>query len=385
MVPALTEMPRQAFFNLRVMEHNLNPHCQELLEQYRNLRPVYERLEKIAMGAINQVLKEQGFTVNSIEHRIKTEKSLAGKMVLKGGKYKSIKDITDIFGVRIITFYSTEVDKVAALAKGIFDIDWKESVDKRKLHELTSFGYNSLHFICRLPKTLVDDPEMPELNEIPFELQMRTALEHVWSTIEHDIGYKGAVKMPVEYRRQFSRLSGMLELIDDEFSRLRTTMTDYRRRMQSLVASGQLDEVPLNADTFRSYLNAKPFEKLNQRIAESNQAEIYPYPLMSFLPVLEHFGMETLGDIHRFIDANAESAYQLALSQLAFTDIDILSESVGLQNLCIVHTLKAGNGLEGVKFVFNTINGEQTENDAMARIVFEQASALPFMQINSDL
>ena len=367
------------------MEHSLNPHSQELLEQYRQLRPVYERLEQIAMDAIEQVLKEQGFTVNSIEHRIKTEKSLAGKLELKGGKYKSIYDITDIFGVRIITFYTTEVDKVAAIAKRLFNIDWTESVDKRKLHELTSFGYNSLHFICRLPKTLVDDPEMPELNELAFELQMRTALEHVWSTIEHDIGYKGAVKMPTEYRRQFSRLSGMLELIDDEFSRLRTTMTDYRRRMQSLVASGQLDEVLLNADTFRSYLNASPFDKLNKRIAESNQAEILPYPLLSFLPVLESFGFETLGDVHNFIHANEESAYQLALSQLALTDIDILSESVGLQNLCIVHTLKAGNGEEGVRFIFDTINGKQAENEAMAKLIFEQASALPFMQINKDV
>ena len=131
-------------------------------------------------------------------------------------------------GLRVITFYNDEVDKVAAIAKRIFDIDWKESVDKRK-HQLNAFGYNSLHYICRLK---IGGPR--------FELQMRTALQHVWSTIEHDIGYKGEVKIPQEYVRQFSRLAGMLELADEEFSRLRLVLTGYRRQIQSLVKSGKL-------------------------------------------------------------------------------------------------------------------------------------------------
>ena len=172
----------------------------------------------------------------------------------------------------------------------------------------------------------------------------------------------------------------MLELIDDEFSRLRTTMTDYRRQMQSLVASGKLDEVPLNASTFRHFLEMNPLNKLNQRIAASNQAEILPYPLMSFLPVIEYFDMKTLGDVQHFIDDNSDAAYQLALSQLAFTDIDIISESIGLQNLCIVEMMKRGEGKGGIQLIFDILNGRQDENRAMAKIMFEQAAILPFLQ-----
>jgi hypothetical protein len=172
----------------------------------------------------------------------------------------------------------------------------------------------------------------------------------------------------------------MLELVDDEFSRLRTTLTDYRRRMQALVASGQLDEAPLDADSFRSYLELKPFDSLNRSIAASNQAEIYPSPLMPFLPVLEYFHMETLGDVQRFIETDSDAAYQLALSQIALTDLDILSENVGLQNLCIVHALKNGFGSQGVQYIFDVINGKNPANAVMAEMVIEQAQALPFMQ-----
>lgn len=360
-------------------DYSLDPHGQEILGQYRALRPVFERIEAIAYDKLCSLLEEQGLYVTTIEHRIKEEKSLAGKLMLKGGKYESLRDITDIFGIRVITFYTEDVDKVAAIVKGLFDIDWKESVDKRKAHELSSFGYNSLHYICRLPRKIVYDPAMPELNELRFELQMRTALQHVWSTIEHDIGYKGDVKIPSIYRRQFSRLAGMLELIDDEFSRLRTTLTDYRRQIQSLVASGKLDEVPLDTDSFRSYLQLHPFDALNRRIAAANQAEIFPAPLMPFLRILLSFKVDTLGDVQRFIEENADDAYQLALSNLALTDLDIVSENVGVQNLCIVQALRLGQGRYGVKKIFEMLNGKLDSNEAIADAIMSQASSLPFM------
>ena len=360
------------------MNYPLDPHCQEIIRQYQERRHIFERMEMLAYDKLRWTLRKQGIYVTSLEHRIKEEKSLAGKLELKGQKYKSLDDITDILGLRVITFYTDDVDKVAAIVKRTFDIDWQQSVDKRKLHEFDSFGYNSLHYICRLPKSVVYDPAMPELNEYRFELQMRTALQHVWSTIEHDTGYKG-VKIPREYHRQFSRLAGILELIDDEFGRLRTTLTDYRRQVQTLVASGKLDEVSLDIDSFRSYLKLHPFRRLNQRIAAVNQAELYPTSLLSYVPVLEDFGFTTLGDIDKFIAENRDDAYQLALSQLAFTDLDILSENVGLENLCLVYALKNG-GFLSVKHFYDTLYGQQKENEQMAHIIMEQAASLPFMK-----
>ena len=350
------------------MNEKLDPHGEALLEQYRELLPTLEKLSQEAYDLLRRALRDQGIYVTAIEHRVKTEKSLAGKLELKGAKYKTIDNVTDLVGLRVITFYTDEVDKVAAIAKRIFDIDWKESVDKRK-HQLNAFGYNSLHYICRL-KT--GGPR--------FELQMRTALQHVWSTIEHDTGYKGEVKIPSEYLRQFSRLAGMLELVDDEFSRLRLVLTDYRRQIQSLVKSGHLNDVPLSAETFRSYLDLHPFDRLNGRIAAINQAEIYPVSMMPYLRVLKSFGLETLGDVQHFIDENSDDAHQLALSQLAITDLDLLSSNTALQYLCLVYVLKHGGGRDGLKSLYDIINGESEANAIVADLMMEQAKTLPFMQ-----
>lgn len=347
----------------------LNPHGEALLQQFREQMPALEQLSKTVYDQLRQVLHEQSVELSAIEYRVKTEQSLAGKLERKGDKYASLEDITDLVGLRIITFYTDDVDKVAAIVQQLYNVDWSNSIDKRKAHELTSFGYNSLHYICRLKE-----------GSAPFEIQMRTALQHVWSAIEHDIGYKGAVKLPPEYRRQFSRLAGMLELADDEFSRLRTTMTDYRRQVQALVKSGKLDEVLLSTDSFSSYLQMHPFNKLNQRIAAVNQAEIFPASLMPYLPILEGFGLETLGDLQRFIDSNGEEAYQLAVSQLAITDLDILAESIGLQNLCLVHILKTGRGRVGLRWFYDTINGTHDSNEMLADMLYEQVASLPFVK-----
>lgn len=343
----------------------LSPHCQLLLQEFRDKRQELLQLDNHVFELISQTLKQQGIELNSIEHRIKTVESLAGKLERKGEKYHQLSDITDLIGLRIVTFYTDDVDKVAAIISQLFDIDWANSVDKRKLHDLNSFGYNSLHYICNLHG-----------GSFPFEIQIRTALQHTWSAIEHDIGYKGAVKLPPQYRRQFSRLAGMLELADDEFSRLRTTMTEYRRQIQTLVKSGNLSDVALSTDSFSSYLELRPFDRLNQRIAAVNQAELFPASLMPFLPILESFGMESLGQVQAMVDELSDAAYQLALSQLAITDLDILSEMVGLQNLCVVYSLKNGGTRDDIKYIYDTLYGASESNLHLADAIIRQYSAI---------
>ena len=363
------------------MDYTLDANGEALLAQYKKLLPQLEWLLQTAYDRLESIIRQQGIYVTAIEGRVKKEESLKGKLELKGSKYSCLEDITDLVGLRVITFYNDDVDKVAALVNRIFEIDWSHSVDKRKLHELNSFGYNSLHYVCRLPRQMVKDTEIANLR---FELQMRTALQHAWSTIEHDIGYKFDIKIPREHLRQFNRLAGMLELVDDEFSRLRNVVAGYRRKVQGFVKSGQFDEVPLSVKTYRSYLELRPLDRLNQRIAAVNQAELFTASLLPFFDLLQSFGFKTLGDVQRFIADNSDDAYKLAIIQLAATDLDILSESIGMQNLCFVYVLKQGRGVEGVKFVYDMLNPRQASNAYLAEMLVKHAVALPFAQRYKD-
>ena len=114
----------------------LDLHCQILLEDYREAIPTLQQMQEVVIKMLHEALERNNIIVTAVETRIKTEESLAGKLALKGAKYTQITDITDLLGARIITFYTDDVDRIAAMAEQMFDIDWNNSVDKRKLHQL---------------------------------------------------------------------------------------------------------------------------------------------------------------------------------------------------------------------------------------------------------
>ncbi len=356
--------------------YGLDLHCSLLLEEYREMRPTLLKMKDIVLDILRKDIAAKGLMVTATEARVKEEKSLAGKLELKGAKYTSATDITDLLGARVITFYSDDVDKIAAMVENLFIIDRENSVDKRKMHQLDSFGYNSLHFICSIPPSLYADKEFPRLNEIRFEIQIRTSLQHVWATLYHDSGYKSGVEIPKEYLRQMNRLAGMLELTDEQFCLIRSGITDYRRRVQALVSDGQLDEVALDGDTFKSYLALHPFDALNRKIAALNQAEIQEVSLQRYLPILKDMGLSTLGDVEKMVRDCQDDAYRLASYQLGVTDIDIITSAVALQNLCIVQILRNGGGKPGLTALFNNLNGESGGNAALAEMIYSQAENL---------
>ena len=355
------------------MKRLLDAHCELILQEYRDHLPEFQEQAQAIQNTLRTTLEKVGIVVASMESRVKTEESLAGKLELKGAKYKSLADLTDIVGLRVITFYSEDVDKVASAVDRLFNIDWENSVDKRKLLEIDTFGYLSLHYICSKPGF-----------EYRFEIQMRTILQHAWANMNHDTGYKSGVEIPTYYRRSLSRMAGLLELVDEEFSRIRVELADYRRKVQALVASGNLDDAPLDLETYRSFLDMEPFDRLLRNIAGINQAEIQQVSLLPYLEVFQFLNCKTLGDISRLIKECSDGAFQLASYQMALTDLDIISSSVAPQNLCIAYILKHGVGSFGIRKMFDILSGPSPSNEMMADLLVEQAKDLPFMNENND-
>lgn len=349
--------------------------CEMIYEEFASNRDSFVRAESVIKQAVCKALSANRLVAAVLESRVKDPESLRGKLERKGDKYSSLSDITDLIGMRIVTFYESEVDKVSALICSIFDVDWENSVDKRKILNTDQFGYTSLHYVCRIPESLYSDPEYPDINKYSFEIQIRTLLQHLWATTMHDTGYKSNVEIPRQYNRELSRLAGLIELTDECFSNLMCEITEYKRNVTEIVESGNFDDLELNGDTFRDYMATDPFRDIVSKIANINRAEINRQDADIYLPVLIRMGCRTLGDVEDIKAEYSEAAYKLASSQLGKTDIDIISSNIGLRNLCIIYCLKNPDVLPLTE-LYKMLGINQKHVSSMAGRTYENAKSL---------
>ena len=348
----------------------MNLKCRLILEDYRKQREDFVKLGDVAHDMLANIAKDLGLTVLAVEHRVKEEKSLAGKLERKGDSYNTLEDITDILGCRVICFLSDEIDKIGKKVEESFVVDWENSSDKRALIKEDAFGYLSLHYICSLP---FGDKWPDEICGKKFEIQIRTILQHAWSAIHHDIGYKSDFGVPREIRRQFARLAGLLELADDEFVRARDNMFDYTEDIRKRIITDDADDVAINMISLNEYvLHNKNMQKLIKEIADISNAEISFIDPESYVPQLAYLGIKKLGDIEVMLKDNYELALKLANKALSVANLDIVSSNVALRFLCRAELLNKNYELDKITEFLKISLGDKEKAERQAKLLLKQ-------------
>ena len=91
-----------------------------ILDDFKRERPNFLELEQVAAQRLKYAIKDSGVLITGIEHRVKSEKSLEGKLYKKGDYYQRLNDLTDLLGLRVICYFGDDVDKVGQLVEKIF-------------------------------------------------------------------------------------------------------------------------------------------------------------------------------------------------------------------------------------------------------------------------
>jgi putative GTP pyrophosphokinase len=99
--------------------------------------------------------------------------------------------------------------------------------------------------------------EYREFAGMPFEIQIRSILQHAWAEIEHDLGYKSKVAVPKEIRRKFARVAGALEAADEDFNEIKNYLREYESNVAQSIAADP-GSVTVDSISLTSYLKNSP-------------------------------------------------------------------------------------------------------------------------------
>jgi ppGpp synthetase/RelA/SpoT-type nucleotidyltranferase len=244
-------------------DFDLVAHRRRSVENYQKVRHLYEAFASVLRNILDQALRSAGIKIASIEARAKTLESFGDKATEPSEadpdepRYNEpLKEITDLTGARIITFFPKTVERVDRAIVDEFDI--LERTDRGdQLEKEEKLGYKSVHYLVRLKASRLQLPEYSRFADLVAEIQVRTILQHAWAEIEHDIQYKSVETIPGAIRTRFMSLAGLLEIADREFQAIQNDDERIRQNARALVAQRRLDEVEITGDALKAYLDKR--------------------------------------------------------------------------------------------------------------------------------
>ena len=219
---------------------------EELKHAHQALSGAAERFRQVLIEQISSLLTAATLGV-PIESRVKSWSSIEERLTRKPVDLKSIADLDDLIGVRIILLFRRDLDAALQAIRSSFDV--LSSEDKASVLEEGQFGYQSHHLVVRLPQEWLKVPSYSGFGQFKAELQIRTLAQHIWAAASHKLQYKQEQSVPLPVKRSINRVSALLETVDLEFERVLDERQSY-----SVAIDDSEDAGPLNVDLLASVL-----------------------------------------------------------------------------------------------------------------------------------
>lgn len=260
------------------------------IENYRKKRSVYKELSERVKGILFELLNMEKINYVVLQSRAKKLDSFQNR--IKDPKNKK-KKLFDLAGIRVVGYVRHDIEKIIEIIKENFDVDEKKSKDKSEELAPDRFGYRATHLICKLPDQRIILPEFRKFNDMFFEIQIKTILEHAWAEIEHDRNYKYK-GLPKKIQREFYLLSGALESADNQFDGISKKIEEYEKNIDKKTKEGKLLEIIIDPLTLKRFL----IDKFSHHM---NLEQTYGFKHTGEPEILElaHFGIKNIAQLDK--------------------------------------------------------------------------------------
>ncbi|KRP92375.1 hypothetical protein AOQ72_29850 [Bradyrhizobium yuanmingense] len=264
--------------------------------------PQHERLAPIVQSLLEGMLQKEEIEYLSVTSRVKEHSEALKKIARK--QYRDPQaELTDLSGIRVVTFLEAQVSAISKLIRTLFEIDQKNSLDRTAIIGLDRLGYRSTHFVCTLGKRRSSLPEYKALGGLKFEIQIRTVLQHAWAELAHDRSFKFAVALPTKIERKLNLYSGMLEIVDTAFDEISREIDAYKAsfKHKSLrqISHAEIDSISL--------------ERFLTEISASWESPLKAGHMDIATEEVKQFGISTIGELQALASDQFLHKYQSKL------------------------------------------------------------------------
>lgn len=200
---------------------------------------------------LKELLEQNGITLAiPIEKRVKKWESISRNAQKYQYELKSLKEIEDLVGIRIILIFKRDANKACEIIEETLDVLKKEDTQERLAND--QFGYGSFHYKISPPKSWLTVPTLRPFKGLKAEIQIRTASQHIWAVASHDLQYKREEDVPKQLQRSINRVAALLELTDIEFERVLSSREDYIKKVHNKTIDTENET--LNTDVLKEIL-----------------------------------------------------------------------------------------------------------------------------------
>jgi putative GTP pyrophosphokinase len=271
----------------------------KVLEEFHRKKDRFSDLSQITKGLVERILEQEGIPVQSVQARVKRPEKLRSKYTNPGKDYKCLSDMPDVVGLRVITYYSDEIDRVAAILRREFGIHFE---DDKRLSKPGEFGYSALHLDCNYSPTRLQQTEYKPFGAMKFEVQITTILGHAWAEMHHG-PYDDKGSSPRDEQRAFHRLAAVLELADKEF--LQARQDRERRQLNASVrVAAMAPQIEISPESIKAFIEETPIAtELDNRFSPLMECEIErtvsPDYLERLVPRIKEAGFKSVQELEK--------------------------------------------------------------------------------------
>ena len=267
--------------------------------------PKHERLTPLVVSLIKNSMRTRAIDYLDVVGRTKSHEGAREKIERKA--YKRPQDeLTDLSGIRVITYFDSQIQQISRLIRELFVVDETNSSDRKINLGRDRVGYRSVHFVCTLGVARSGLLEYAEISSLVFEIQLRTVLQHAWAELTHDRSYKFAQALPEHIERKLNLYAGLLEIADGAFDEISKEVDDYAEKLKKAQPVDVLPE-PINSLSVLQFLrNLNSALHIPGRVTSLRDEK----PIASIIHELSDFGLESIADLHSLINNEFVDAYK---------------------------------------------------------------------------